>query len=80
LERSESGVGYFTSDSTTLISGDRSCQVRGVDVEETGCQGGSLRDAILEKPKLAVFVVTGEKSESAIVNHLHYLADHELVR
>jgi len=31
-----------------ILSGDGSWQVRGVDVAEKGCQGGSLKDAILE--------------------------------
>jgi len=43
------------------------------DVEEKGCQDGSLWDAVLEVLHPASLAVSG-KGEAAIANHLH---DHE---
>ena len=44
----------------------------GVDVEEKGCQDGSLRDAILEASQPAPSAVSGGNGEAAIANQHHY--------
>jgi len=57
-----------------ILAGDGGCQVRGVDVEEKGCQGRSLRNTILEASLPASLVVTGGKAAAAIANQIH---DHD---
>jgi len=63
-----------------ILSGDGGWQVKGLDVEEKGCQNGSLMDAILEALQPSLFAVSGGKGEAAITNQLHDQPDHAPVR
>jgi len=52
--------------SVCILSGDGGWQVRDVDVEEKGCQGRSVWDALLEASQLDLFAIAGGKGEAVI--------------
>jgi len=56
--------------------GDGGWQVRGVDVEEKGCEDESLWDAKLEASEPTPSAVSSGKGEATITNQPHDQADH----